>query len=283
MAEENAKAAREEQLRVKNANASWQKKVSVSLTRLLTSRGVPGLTARLLPMQCDKLKQKVLKLEHRRGKVASDDEDGIDNEPLAPAPSRSPVKALRRHPTIDSSPEAPLPFKMNVNHVNVPPSHPTTGSGQSRSQSTASAVFSPGSVSSVAAGKRKRFDSQIIDLCSDDDEDQVEVEDDLFAAVNDPALASGSGNWSGFGSKGRLPSQSPSSSSKRQRGMPSVPMPTLSGAAMGREGSVGLWGPKKVELSKQRSDKHLPDFVGGGRGGVKELGPKSRVKMGAKR
>lgn len=126
--------------------------------------------------------------------------------------------------------------------------------------------------------RRKRQDSAVIVISSDEEEEQSDEEeqDDLFAV--DP-FANGSGTWSGFGAKARLPSQSPVN--KRRRVASSVPMPTLAESVGGSSTGVGVrWGPKKVELTQQRSDKHLPNFASGG---VKELGPKCKVKMGAKR
>lgn len=165
---------------------------------------------------------------------------------------------------------------MNVNSANL--SH-ASGSG---TQSTA--IFpEEGDLGGTVTGKRKRPAAEVIDLCSDEDEDasvaiaeeEEEPEmDDLFV---DP-FASGSGTWSGFGAGGRLASHSPQSKKQRQRAGSTVPMPTLSGST---GGGGGLWGPKKVELSKQRSDRHLPDFGAGA--SVKELGSKAKIKMGARR
>lgn len=246
---------------------------------------LPILEADTAPLvsQYNKLKSKYTKLKSRRAHTAisDDDDDGEDDAFAAAAPPHSPAKPLQRlssHRTVlDSSPESALPFKMNINSANL--AH-ASGSG---TQSTAIFSEGEGDLDASVSGKRKRRVAEIIDLCSDaededapvaaaeDEDEEQEEQDDLFA---DP-FASGSGTWSGFGAGARFASHSPQP--KRQRGASTVPMPTLSGSTAGG----GPWGPKKVELSKQRSDRHLPDFGAGA--SVKELGPKAKIKMGARR
>ncbi|ORY92573.1 hypothetical protein BCR35DRAFT_298030 [Leucosporidium creatinivorum] len=254
LAEDNAKAETGRADRIASGNASWKDKYN-------------------------KLKSKYTKLKSRRAHTAiSDDDDGDDDfAPVFPPP-HSPVMSLQRLPShrsaLDSSPESALPFKMNINSTNL--SHASGSATQS------TAIFSPDDVDPNVAGRRKRSAAEVIDLCSDEDEDALAVaaeeedeeQDDLFA---DP-FASGSGTWSGFGAGGRLASHSPQPKRQKQRGASSVPMPTLSGST-GVGG--GPWGPKKVELSKQRSDRHLPDFGAGA--STKELGPKAKIKMGVRR
>ena len=197
-------------------------------------------------------------------RIAISDDEAGDEIPLPPTVVHSPDKSLRRlhshRSALDGSPEA-LPFKLNINVGN----HSTLASTQSTSVHH-SPVPSP--------IKRKRPSSDCIVISSDEDQDygSEEENEDLFAV--DP-FASGSGTWNGFSADARLPSESPAS--KKRRGASTVPMPTLAEAQ--RSSAAGPWRPKKVELTQQPSDKHLPNFASG----AKELGPKSKIKMGTKR
>jgi hypothetical protein len=170
----------------------------------------------------------------RRKTTISDDEADDDV-----ANSHSPAKPLRRAPPVgvclSEDPRAALPFRINNNNASL-------------------ALLSSGT-------KRPHH---TIDLCSDEeDEDQDDV---IFFDEN--SGASGSGGRFGFGSRtsGGRKSQSPSKASTVER---SMPMPTLASESGNR-----IWGRQKVELTKQRSDRHLPNLSSG----TTDYGPKTKVK-----